>query len=194
MKNIGNLFTYCDNDPINSIDDSGMLSFDSIKNSINKFISKLFNEFKKYILNLVTYKGGKLQISTTVITASIDSLLFVLGSVASFLARKALFGVVKQILFKNQKTTSSFIKWLIDLYQKFNVVRVVLWAISIKVGSKAVKVKSYLSDFIQELIKAKSRIAKLYFKIVSLTSFSGIIAFLLDIMDGKPDDVISIRV
>lgn len=144
--------------------------------------------------SLISFENRTLKIKTVVITAMIDSVLFLLGSIASFLAKKALFKLVKKILFRNKTTTSNFMKWFVELWQKIQVVRLVLWAISVRAGQFAVKVKSYLSDFTQNLIEAKWEFTKWFFKISQLTSFSGIIAFVLDIMDGNPDDKIEIRV
>lgn len=147
---------------------------------------------RKYVKNLITFKDRTLTIQTVIISAAIDTIMFVLGSVASFFAKKAIFKLVKRILFKNKNTTSAFMKWLIDIWNKINIIKLILWAISLKAGAYAVKVKSYLQDFAENLIKAKFKISELYFTIISVTSFSGIVALLIDLFDGKIDGQLAI--
>ena len=184
----GNLFSYCDNDPVNNTDVGGYFTLNSIKKKIKEIVSKLFKKFVEYLTSLVTYNNGKISIRLWLISNAIDTALFLIGSAASFLAKKWMYKTISKILFKNKTTTKNFLSWLIDLWKSTEVLRLVLWALSVVVASKARQIKSLLTDFTKNLLSAKSRILDYVFKFYELTSFAGVVAFLLGMCDGNPTD------
>ena len=180
-----NLFGYCNNNPVNFSDPGGYLTLGSIKETIKKIISKLFNKFVEYLNSLIVYKNGKLSIRLSLISTAIESVLFLLGSAAAFLAKKVLFNAVSKILFPNPSKAKTFVSWFIDLWRSTEVARIILWALSVKFKDKARKLQSLLSDFTQNLLGAKSKVLDIAFKICELTSFAGIVAFFIGFFDGN---------
>ena len=142
--------------------------------------------------SLIVIKNNKVKISTSLISTTIDTIIFAIGSVAAFLGKKLLFEIFKKIVFKNKKTTSKFLSFLIGLFVKINIVRTVLWAISLAIKTRFVFIENLIKEFGINVLTSECELLKYINRLYSLTSFSGIVAFFLDYIDGKVDDYFSI--
>ena len=188
----GNIYSYCFNNPINKIDEEGTLSWDGIQKTIKKYFGQIIDKFIKFLKSLIVIKNNKVKISTSLISTTIDTIIFAIGSVAAFLGKKLLFEIFKKIVFKNKKTTSKFLSFLIGLFVKINIVRTVLWAISLAIKTRFVFIENLIKEFGINVLTSECELLKYINRLYSLTSFSGIVAFFLDYIDGKVDDYFSI--
>lgn len=189
-----NFYIYCSNDPINQVDESGLISLKSIQQTLKKYLGIIVAKFINYLKTLIYIENGKLRISTTLISSTIDSIIFAIGSALAFFGKKFLFKVIKKLLFKNKKTTSEFVKFFIKLLNALSIVKLVIWAIGTCIKAKAIQINGIIKDFVANLVCAEYELLKSINKIYSLTSFSGFIAFIFDLFDGQWDEYVTIPI
>ena len=195
-----NLFVYCGNNPIDDSDPSGYLSINGVMDIIKSAFKNINSSINKYFKSLFVYNAYKkiLSISTDVVSTTIDTIIAILIKQVVYKAVQA--GL--KMLLKNQTIRKAFVKQTFDFFINNGLGRIVLSGI-ISVGLSIVGIKgsvrtvadSLVSNLISNIIVNKWKILQAPVSIINaFSSIGGVTAFFFDLMDGKWDDYVSIKI
>ena len=158
------------------------------------------NKIKDYLKGLIYYDKSKkaFMLSTTLAAAAIDTLIVCLTNGLIYRGIK----LAMKILLKSKKIANSFIGTLFNFFFEKQLGRFALWAI-VKVcllivgrpGAIGTMSGSLFQGFLYNVISLKNVLFQKIGSIVSaFSSVGGFIALFLDLMDGKWDDYLMIKV
>ena len=196
-----NLLTYCFNVPTNVTDASGYISLKSIISKLEDCLKRVANEFKEYIINdLIIFNRWELTVyvSTTLMSTAIDTII-------SLIVRAVIYNGIKatmKTMLRFASIRNDFIASIFDFFLTNTCGKFILWIlvkIAFNKAGKAGLVSSIASGifegFIEKIASSKSIILGNAISYISaFSSIGGIIALLLDIIDGKPDGWIKIKI
>ena len=183
-----NYFTYCENNIVGSIDPSGMISLNSVKNKILEFINKIKNKLQKITENLrIQYSSNYVSLPTPPIAIAIDAVIFAISKISHF-AIKTLLKAFIAWAKSNKKSFAKFVRqYLIE-----NCRKILLSLISFLARKFS---KKYALEKLKNRISNAIFGDSLLFRIYSaFSSIGNIIATILDIMDGYWDDKMRIKI
>lgn len=193
-----NAFTYCGNNPINDTDPMGNVSLSDISDALKKMFKAVKNQIDKFIKEYLGYiEKGYLYVSNSIISNVIDTMIYA--------SRSAVVSAVKSASFK---TLCSAIK----TYAKNNSAKVAIFLKEKLLGKILNKIIPDVFEFTFKNIAKiwgkkvakffttnviKERLTKnftVYNFIANFTSVGSIIAFVFDIIDGKPSGYTKLKV
>ena len=194
-----NIFSYCENNPINDLDLSGSISLKSILSTIKGFINKLIDSIWNYINGLFKWDkvSGTISVSTTVISIAIDALI---AGITNSLIYKGLKAGMRFLL-QNNSIRSSFINGMLDFFLNNTLGKTLLWLI-FKIGLSIAGKASVLGTitggvfegYLSNILSFKSKLLERAGSLISaFSSIGGVIALLLDFSDKSWDDYLTIK-
>ena len=195
-----NFYLYCDNNPIALIDFDGHLSLNGLLSKMKDAFNKIIGKFADYLRSLIRYdKFSKtLKINTNLISVAIDSAVIIVVNKFIYMGIKT--GM--KLLLKNNGIRTNFVKNMFEFFTKDNGIgKAVLWAI-VHIGfviagrgwmSNAIN--NVMRGFVVNIVTEKSYVLSRASSLISaFSSFGGIVAFFVDLMDGKWDDYATLKV
>ena len=128
------------------------------------------------------------------IATAIDGFIMLVSTVASFVAKAAIKTVVRKFLLKRTKESQKFIRFLIDLLLKPGIVGAIIAGIGLMFRWEKCKIDSLISDVMQNILNAETKLLGKVYEIYSaISSVGSFIAFCLDIFDGEPNGYFRIK-
>ncbi len=192
-----NSFAYCNNDPINDSDPSGAFSSKDIKNFFSQVFKWIKNKITSAIKNRIGYyKKPYLKISKGLVASLIDTIIYassnaVVSSIKSA-GIKTAFSAAKRYIKNNPNKFTKLLKS--DGIKKIGSLIPDVYEFTFKNIAKIWRRK--VATFIT-VNQAKDRLLgriKIYEWISNFTSVGGIVAYIFDIVDGKTDGYITLKV
>ncbi len=183
-----NLFACCENNPVNNSDPTGQISLTSIKNTLLKPIKALINKVKNMFNKIkIIYKNGVLTLNTGAIAIAIDAISFAISKISHFGVKLGL----KILIAWAKSNTSSFIsfakKYIVD-----NAIKIVISFLKFFCKKIAVSVAwSKFTGKINDTLFGTSKFYKIY---NAFSSLGNIVATIFDLMDGKWNEKLMIRI
>ena len=192
-----NSFAYCNNNPINDSDPSGAFSSKDIKNFFSQVFKWIKNKITSAIKNRIGYyKKPYLKISKGLVASLIDTIIYassnaVVSSIKSA-GIKTAFSAAKRYIKNNPNKFTKLLKS--DGIKKIGSLIPDVYEFTFKNIAKIWRRK--VATFIT-VNQAKDRLLgriKIYEWISNFTSVGGIVAYIFDIVDGKTDGYITLKV
>ncbi|MCM1508737.1 MAG: hypothetical protein NC177_16640, partial [Ruminococcus flavefaciens] len=189
---------YCENDPVNRDDHTGYVSLSDIGNAFKKMLNAIKEKICGFFRGYVGYiENGYLFVSSSIISNVIDTMIYASSNAvvaaiktASF---KSLCSAIKSYAKKNSAKVAAYLKE--KLFGKIlNKIIPDVFEFTFKNIAK-IWGKKVAKFFAKNVIK--DRLTKnftVYSFISNFTSVGGIIAFVFDIIDGKPDSYTTLKV
>ncbi len=194
-----NLFAYCKNSPIISVDELGLFSFNDIKNFFNKIISGLKKRIQNYFKSLIVIKKRYISISSDVFSTVIN---IILGLILRSYVVKAFNVALKTFKCvylathtgKAVEIMKKIVRFFLDNgFGKFLVKMMAQQVvISAKLSNNYINIIAggLLSDFISSINKIAS---KAWIVVSAFSSIGNLLAFVFcDLPDGKIDGKLTV--
>ena len=195
---IGNIFSYCNNNPVCDSDATGYLSFNSLLSKIKDIFQKISNYLSSYAKSLFVYNSATKTVSirSVVVSSAVDTICILLMRSAVYNGLK--YGM--KVLLQNNTIRKEFVKQMFDFFVNTWGGRLILktlvtigFAVAGVRWSESVK-NAFISDLISDVACQKFRFLSAPASLISaFSSFGGIVAFFFDLMDGSWNDYVTIR-
>ncbi len=105
-----NMYSYCENNPVNDSDPSGSISFNQLKTALSNAMNEVKNAVNKIIRRIGIWKSGNyLYVKTSLLAGAIDTAI-IAGSAVKTVAIKSVFKVAVKFLKSNEKNFIKFLK------------------------------------------------------------------------------------
>ena len=196
-----NLFTYCENNPSNDRDISGYISIKDILSQIKNFLNKAIQKIKAFIQkNVFNYDKRK-----RILSVKTSTMALVIDTAIAIIVRKIIYNGVKLAMNAALRITAirtSFINTLFNFLLFDKLGKWVLWvlmkigfAIAGKPSALGTVASGVFNSYLEKILSAKSIVlGKAYSFISCFSSVGGIIGLFFDMMDGKPDSWLRVKI
>lgn len=190
----GNLFSYCGNSAICDSDAFGTFSFNSIKDAFKNLISKILSKINNLGKKIgIYYQKGRLIIKTNLIAMAIDAISYAFSRVGTFVFTNVLKILVSWLKTASVRTLKGF--W--DFFKKYIfknakqlIVKLLLFLLAKMVTSAKL---DRLKERIAKWAIGDSLFLNFAYNVYSaFSSFGNIIATVVDLLDLKWDQQLSI--
>lgn len=192
-----NLFTYCNNDPVNNSDPNGTIS---IKSAFNTILNAIKQRISNYFKQLFSVKNGRVKIAVSLFAIFINGIISALISRAVYKGITSLLKVtVKYASKKAPQKLITAIETVVRLMETKGFFRIV-GSMLIK---RALKLPGAIGTFAGDLkdnvlysgLLNRYRILNKISLVVSMfSSIGGFIATIIDVMDGNWDGYLIFKV
>ena len=194
-----NLFAYCNNNAVNDIDESGLLSINTLCNYFVSAFNYLKNKVLEYVKSLIVFRYRMIQISTTVISFFIDSIVAAVVSIWITRAIKTTLNIILNTYLRYNASkfatiAKTIIKFLLNnFFGKIIIAKIVRYIVDRKGLRPSVK-DTIASEIISNILGGCNRLmCSIYTVASSFSSIGGIFALLFDLFDGWLDGYATIR-
>lgn len=192
-----NLFTYCNNDPVNNSDPNGTIS---IKSAFNTILNAIKQRISNYFKQLFSVKNGRVKIAVSLFAIFINGIISALISRAVYKGITSLLkATVKYASKKAPQKLITAIETVVRLMETKGFFRIV-GSMLIK---RALKLPGAIGTFAGDLkdnvlysgLLNRYRILNKISLVVSMfSSIGGFIATIIDVMDGNWDGYLIFKV
>ena len=194
-----NLYGYCENKPVFNMDYMGNISLKAALSEIKGFLNKIVSSFVRYLKNLFYYdKVRKIfNISTTVISTIIDTIIVAVTN--GFIYKGIKTGL--RLLLKNKKIRNSIISGMLEFFLYNKGGKFILWTIvqigfsvAGRPGAIGTATSGVFNGYLSNILTFKNTMIQKSASLISaFSSVGGLTAFFLDLIDGKWDDYLRIK-
>ena len=196
-----NIFMYCSNNPVLNTDETGAFSVSSVVNALKNLLNKFKEAAVNYFKTLITFENGKLNISTSLISRLLNTVVRVIIASKIVNAASDLLGkVAESYLVNHYSVLKNLVDKLISVMQS-STGRAILRLIVGKVIAKKFSLSdgvigNIVNQMISNELQTASQVAnKIFIVASSFSSVGGVLALLFfDMVDKNIDGYFSIRI